>query len=185
MTQEPRARPAWVGQSDRRRSFDARPLLGAGRDPFAAIMGEVAGLAPGEMLVIDAPFDPVPLRRVLGRKGFADHAEALGPAHWRAYFRQVDDPATDAAVPAAQADAASIWQEEGSVHIDVRGLDPPEPMLAILRMIESEDCPPTVIVHHDREPIYLYPELTERAWRFERIAAPAGEVRLRLSRDVP
>jgi hypothetical protein len=38
-----------------------------------------------------------------------------------------------------------------------------------------------VIVHHDRDPLLLYPELAELGWVAERIDAPAGEVRLRLA----
>ena len=38
-----------------------------------------------------------------------------------------------------------------------------------------------VIVHHDRDPQMLYPELAEIGWRAERIAAEPGEVRLRLT----
>ncbi|MDP6706700.1 MAG: DUF2249 domain-containing protein [Alphaproteobacteria bacterium] len=77
---------------------------------------------------------------------------------------------------------ARIWEEADGRHIDVRDLPPPEPMLAILGLLA--DCGPemTVIVHHDREPIFLYPELAEIGWRHEIVAAPAGEVRLRLTR---
>jgi hypothetical protein len=39
-----------------------------------------------------------------------------------------------------------------------------------------------VIVHHEREPMFLYPELAERGWRHELIAGNPGEVRLRLTR---
>jgi hypothetical protein len=77
---------------------------------------------------------------------------------------------------------ARIWEEADGRHIDVRGLPPPEPMLAILRLLA--DCGPetTVTVHHDREPIYLYPELAEIGWHHEVVEAPAGEVQLRLTR---
>jgi hypothetical protein len=39
-----------------------------------------------------------------------------------------------------------------------------------------------VIVHHDREPLLLYPELAERGWSAQRMDAPPGEVRLVLER---
>jgi uncharacterized protein (DUF2249 family) len=68
------------------------------------------------------------------------------------------------------------------VHIDVRGLPPPEPMLQILMLLEQPTTGDVVIVHHDRDPIYLYPELAECAWQCERIAGEPGEVRLRLTR---
>lgn len=75
------------------------------------------------------------------------------------------------------------WTDADGVHIDVRGLPPPEPFVAILRLVESAAPDGVVIVHHDRDPLPLYGELAERGWHAERIAGAAGEVRLRLSRD--
>ncbi|MBT5192059.1 MAG: DUF2249 domain-containing protein [Rhodospirillaceae bacterium] len=71
------------------------------------------------------------------------------------------------------------WQAEDGWHIDVRGLGPPQPMVQILTLLQiTTDS--EVIVHHDREPIYLYPELAERGWNHEVIPGEDGEVRLRL-----
>jgi hypothetical protein len=78
--------------------------------------------------------------------------------------------------------APRLWRDQGIAHIDVRGLNPPEPMLAILRLLEQPDSGTTVIVHHEREPVFLYPELAERGWRHEIVAGDAGEVRLCLTR---
>ena len=39
-----------------------------------------------------------------------------------------------------------------------------------------------VVVHHDRDPVLLYPELAELGWGAERMPGPAGEVRLLLRR---
>lgn len=174
-----KARPEWAASLDRAAAnLDVRPILAAGEDPFTRIMGIVAKLAPGTPLVLDAPFDPAPLRRVLAQKGFADHAECLGPDHWRVYFLK-----GTAAEPAARTPGvARIWREAEAAHIDVRGLDPPEPMLAILRLLETSDCGDAVIVHHEREPMFLYPELAERGWMHEIVPGEPEEVRLRLTR---
>ena len=40
-----------------------------------------------------------------------------------------------------------------------------------------------VVAHLDRDPLMLYPELAERGWAAQRVPAPPGEVRLRLTRD--
>jgi hypothetical protein len=74
------------------------------------------------------------------------------------------------------------WQESDGWHIDVRGLVSPEPMVAILGRIESPDHEGPISVHHDREPIFLYPELAERGWQHSIIPGDAGEVRLLLTR---
>ncbi|MEP7328890.1 MAG: DUF2249 domain-containing protein [Betaproteobacteria bacterium] len=74
------------------------------------------------------------------------------------------------------------WVEHDGVHIDVRGLPPPEPMVAILALVESMRDAGPVIVHHERDPQMLYPELAELGWAATRIDGVAGEVRLRLER---
>lgn len=75
-----------------------------------------------------------------------------------------------------------VWSEGGIPHIDVRHLPPPQPMVEIVRLIEQPGTGGEVIVHHDREPIYLYPELAEREWDHAIIPGEPGEVRLRLTR---
>jgi TusA-related sulfurtransferase len=79
---------------------------------------------------------------------------------------------------------APVWREEGIEHIDVRELPPPEPLVAILRRVRELGAGHSLIVHHNRVPVLLFPELAEIGWEAEQIAAPAGEVRL-LLRVVP
>ncbi len=74
------------------------------------------------------------------------------------------------------------WRGPDGAHIDVRGLQPPEPMVAIIELLEQHDVGDRVVVHHSREPHYLYPELAERGWTHEIVAGDPGEVRLLLTR---
>ena len=74
------------------------------------------------------------------------------------------------------------WVEADGVHIDVRGLLPPGPLVAILELVESIRDATPVIVHHERDPQMLYPELAEIGWRAVRLDAQPGEVRLKLER---
>ena len=74
------------------------------------------------------------------------------------------------------------WTDADGIHIDVRGLAPPGPLVAIVELIESLRDATPVIVHHERDPVMLYGELAERGWTAERIAAAEGEVRLKLER---
>jgi len=74
------------------------------------------------------------------------------------------------------------WRADDGWHIDVRGLVPPEPLVAILQLVHAIADATPVTVHHDRDPQLLYPELAQSGWRAERIAADPGEVRLRLTR---
>lgn len=85
----------------------------------------------------------------------------------------------------SEGSAARIWVEPDATHIDVRGLPPPQPLLQILRLVAQLPAQAVLIVHHDREPLLLYPELLEVGWWADRIEGEAGEVRLRLARSGP
>jgi hypothetical protein len=67
------------------------------------------------------------------------------------------------------------WLASDGLHLDVRGLDPPDPMVAILRLIDSGEAGNAVIVHLDREPIFLYPELEDRGWGYELLPSAMDE----------
>ena len=70
------------------RVVDARPTLAAGGEPFSEIMDAAALVADGEVLVVYAPFEPVPLERVLGEQGFSYVVDQLDSGDWRATFRR-------------------------------------------------------------------------------------------------
>ncbi len=76
-----------------------------------------------------------------------------------------------------------VWREDGDVRIDVRGLEPPRPLTAIIELIERPGTGNRVVVIHHRDPALLYPEQTERGWGWEKLPAPEGEVRLLLVKD--
>ncbi len=65
------------------------------------------------------------------------------------------------------------WQAKDGLHVDTRGLAPPDPMVAILWHVENSDGP--IIAHMDRDPVHLYPELAERGWRAELLEVRPGD----------
>ena len=69
-------------------SFDARPIIAAGDEPFDQIMAAVGALEPDEEFVVLAPFEPVPLEGVLGAQGFSYEAVEIGVGDWQATFRR-------------------------------------------------------------------------------------------------
>jgi hypothetical protein len=79
------------------------------------------------------------------------------------------------------------WSDADGEHIDVRGFSPPQPLVAIVRLIEDIEAsgvPRVVIAHLDRDPLMLYPELAQRGWAASALPAAPGEaVRLRLQRE--
>lgn len=78
--------------------------------------------------------------------------------------------------------AARQWSEGPETHIDVRGLAPPDPLVAILRLLLTLGDEARVVAHLDRDPVMLYPELAQIGWEAEPLEAEAGEVKLRLRR---
>lgn len=68
------------------RVVDARPMLAGGEEPFAMIMDAVAALRDDEVLVVYAPFEPVPLEGVLAEQGFDHVADELDGGEWRVTF---------------------------------------------------------------------------------------------------
>ena len=60
--------------------LDVRPMLAAGEGPFAAVMDIARSVPEGGLFLVEAPFDPQPLRRVLAGKGFSTPASASDTA---------------------------------------------------------------------------------------------------------
>ncbi|TAN56017.1 MAG: DUF2249 domain-containing protein [Magnetospirillum sp.] len=175
--------PEWLALALDCPPVDVRGILAGGADPFSAIMEAASGVEIGGFLVIDAPFNPSPLRRVLAGRGFSSYGRKLSEGHWRVFFHL--DGGADwerGAEVVVLPEGAMTWREDDGIHIDVRKLSPPNPLLAIIRLIESIGGSETVVVHHDREPQLLAPELAERGWHIARMASEVVNIRLWLER---
>ena len=68
-----------------------------------------------------------------------------------------------------------MWRTAEGIHLDLRGLSPPEPMDTVLRAIERGEVGTLLVGHFDSEPIFLYPELEERGWSHEVIDSQCGD----------
>jgi hypothetical protein len=176
--------PEWMVLALDAEPLDVRGLLAQGVDPFETVMEKASGVHMGGVLVVDAPFNPSPLRRILAGRGFSSYGRKLSDSHWRVFFH-LDGGADweSGAEVIVLPEGAMTWREEDGIHIDVRKLAPPRPLLAILRLIEGLEGNETVVVHHEREPQLLAPELAERGWRVARIASEMVNVRLWLERE--
>lgn len=65
---------------------DARPIIAAGGEPFDTIMAAAQQVQDGQILVVYAPFEPVPLEGVLSEQGFSFLVDQLGDSDWRITF---------------------------------------------------------------------------------------------------
>ncbi|MBI5130577.1 MAG: DUF2249 domain-containing protein [Rhodopseudomonas palustris] len=66
------------------------------------------------------------------------------------------------------------WQTGEGLHVDVRGLPCPEPLVTLLRLIDGGSVRERMFAHLGQEPLLLYPELDARGWR-SRLVASAGD----------
>lgn len=83
----------------------------------------------------------------------------------------------------AEDDLPGVWRDMGEgPELDLRDLDPPEPMVGILGRIEADPRRAPFTVRLSRDPIHLFPELGERGWGWQYLPAAGGAVRLRLAR---
>lgn len=153
---------------------DVREDLRAGKEPFGRIMSAVTALQPGQVLRVRAIFDPVPLYAVLAKRGLAHFTEQLDDEDFRVWFFADDGAKSSVASPSD----ASAPADGDVIILDVRGLEPPEPMVQTLEALEAMPRGKTLIQLNVRVPQFLLPKLDERGFTYEVREQSAELVRL-------
>ena len=141
---------------------DVRDDIRRGNEPFARIMGAVKDLGQSRVLVLRAPFEPFPLYDLLGKRGFAHWTERHADDDWSVWFYRAGEPRRRV--------------------IDVRGLEPPQPMVLVLEAADRLQPGDQVEVIHDRRPMFLFPQLEERGLEHETDEPEPGMVRIVIRR---
>ena len=82
-------RPAWMDGIDLTGAVTVatRPIFESGHEPLEVILAAVNGAGPDDLILVEAPFCPTPLRRLLATRGYESCAEELASSHWRCTFR--------------------------------------------------------------------------------------------------
>lgn len=150
---------------------DVRPILRAGGEPFSFIMAALERLEPGQGVRLYATFKPVPLFAVMADKGFSHAAQPLDGGEWEVLFT----PSAEAK-PAATVSGKAAFDDwpEPSVRLDNRDLEPPEPMVRILGAAEKLAPGETLSALLRREPVFLFPQLEKRGYRWLGGFSPDG-----------
>ncbi|WP_234685853.1 DUF2249 domain-containing protein [Bradyrhizobium monzae] len=143
---------------------DVRPILRAGGEPFSVIMAALERLAPGQGLRLFATFKPVPLFAVMANKGFAHAEQALDGGEWEILFTPTETK-SEPAPTAADGPGLDDWPAP-TVNLDNRDLDPPEPMVRILAAADNLGPGETLSALLRREPVFLFPQLEKRGFRW-------------------
>ena len=162
--------------------LDLRDDMRAGREPFSRIMAAVAALGPHEALRLRTIFEPVPLFALLAKRGLEHEATRHSADDWSVWFWRAasegttDDPSMpDAAPSGAAADRQTVW-------LDVRGLEPPEPLVRTLAALETLPEGHELVQINVRVPQLLLPLLAERGFACEIDDTTVDRVQVRIWR---
>lgn len=140
---------------------DVREDLRSGKEPFARIMGAARSLAPESVLRVRAIFEPAPLYGVFAKKGLAHFTEQLAADDWRIWFFREEG------AQAAEPPAAAAGDAEDVVVLDVRDLEPPEPMVRTFEALATLPRGKTLMQINVRVPQFLLPKLDEQGFVYE------------------
>jgi uncharacterized protein (DUF2249 family) len=131
---------------ERERMLDVRSVLAKGGDPFSLIMKATQALGANEALHLVVGFEPAPLYSVMRATGRLAHTEQRAGVFHVWFWKDPDA------------------KEEGPVELDVRELEPPGPMVAILEKLAALGAGAQLRVRHHREPVLLYDKLELRGY---------------------
>ncbi len=165
-----RLEPPWVSGAVIAEELDVRSFQQRGEEPFGAIMAAVRQVPQGQVLSLRNTFEPTPLYDVLGQRGFEPWARKLGDNDWEIlFFNSGMSRGTPPPDPQpATAPSPPAWDEPtATLTIDVSELVPPEPMIKILTALEELPDGASLLVHHVRRPMHLYPRLDELGYPYE------------------
>lgn len=158
--------------------FDVRPI--PGRVKHAQIFQRWFDLPVGQHFVLLNDHDPRPLYYQFAAEfpeTFTWEYLERGPEEFRVKITKLRPVTEVAPTPPVRpvSDAAAAPAVSGGVHeIDVRGLEPPEPLVRILDALESLPAGVALRAHTDREPCHLFGEAEQRGFRHDCNEQPDG-----------
>lgn len=169
--------------------FDVRPVLAAGEDPLKAILATVKLLEADQGLKLINTFEPLPLIHLLADKGFAWRVSKEAPDVIVTYFNKVLGAVfrpVRSIVPAEDHEVfdrlLAGYNQTQLSYLDVRGLEMPGPMLAILAQTPDLKEGKALYVHHKKVPVYLLPELEKQGLCYAIKNVAPGDVHLLIYR---
>lgn len=66
--------------------------------------------------------------------------------------------------------------------LDNRGLEPPNPMIRTLETLENMSSGEVLVIHNDRVPVYLLPQLADAGAEYEIEELADGSARVRITK---
>lgn len=155
----------------KRVELDVRDDIKNGADPFEKIMTAVNALKENEALYLTNSFEPFPLYSVLKNKGF-DHTTNKIPEGFQIIFFRNGSGETASKI-SEEADEFNFNDDDlknlahlNGIELDVRGMEPPQPLLKIFKILETLKSDEALFITHERKPIHLYPRLKDAGYKF-------------------
>lgn len=167
--------------------LDVRPVIDSGNDPYSVIMSKVKQLPAGGVLKLVNSFEPLPLIKILSKKGFEYYVEHIGADLVNTYFHKIEDTA-NIEQPEPKRIQDGDWETMLAVYdgktevVDVRNMEMPLPMLTILNKLENMPGNSALYVYHKRIPVFLLPELQEKGFEYRIKEFSQSEVHLLIYR---
>lgn len=158
--------------------LDVRPILEAGGEPFGKIMAAARTVSPGERLVLEVLFEPLPLYRTLAKQGFAGWCERLEQEHYRAHFYRLPGAAGVRSAPRAGGLGDADWSGYQAEVFVEENLEPPLPMMRVLEALARLEPGQRLLVHHVRRPVHLLARLEQEGHPYALRELGPGQVEL-------
>ncbi|HCN84473.1 MAG TPA: hypothetical protein DIT07_12750 [Sphingobacteriaceae bacterium] len=155
--------------------LDVRPLLAQDKDPLKEILSCIKMLEENQGLKLVNTFEPFPLIHLLAGKGFSYRVEHVNANTVITYFNRstlasaetLTIPATEPKIDDKQFDLLLAGFVPDQVkYMDVRDLEMPKPMLAILEQTPNLTTGKALFIYHKKVPVYLLPELEKQGLQY-------------------
>jgi len=151
--------------------LDVRPTIATGADPFNEIMAAVKVLKDDETLQIINVFVPIPLVNLMKGKGYKTWTNTISDNEFHTFFTKSDTTTQEIVIgntPTTKLNFDDTLASYGDnvKEIDVRHLEMPEPMITILKEIETLPKTHVLVVNHKKIPQFLLPELESRGYKW-------------------
>ena len=162
--------------------LDVRPIIASGGDPLQAILEKIKGVQPGHVLKIINSFEPTPLILLLEKKGFQTYTDKINDEYVETYFYKALKTGREEFK--TEQPVENNWEQtlekfaDRLQKIDVRHLEMPQPMLAIVEALDHLPSHTALYVYHKRIPVFLLPELTQKGFDYRIKEIEDGEVHL-------
>lgn len=149
--------------------LDVRPTIEKGGEPFSEIMQSLEKVANENGLAIIVPFEPFPLYTVLEDRGWGYRIKKIGLNDNFILFRRTGKPIDNNETRQKIIDENDVKLIDGVYNIDVRQLEPPEPMAKVISLLSALAGNSIIKSIHDRKPVFLMNKLDQLGVEYEEI----------------